>query len=526
MGAKETLPRGDMFLNGQIAYETVTPSNTKLFRQYKLRFKIVGPNGDARYVLAHYRDGSNTLYPGYITTTDGDTDNTVQHYWDDPILTSNNTTYATCSPFAWICYPDTRCTQVEIEYQYDDAQSQRITVYRTIPLEPHPLLECAYAFFGFGTPLYEAGNAATGFNSEESRTMLSNNKIFLSRFENPFLFPAEGIITFNDNVIGAALTSVALSEGQFGEFPLYVFTEGGIKVLATNDEGTFSGKITPPNMARHVALPGTIIGLDQSIVFTTDKGVMLLTGSNVQCISTLMNGRHWALDDGLPNSDKLSTMLSRPVAEGGWVGYGYISAALSDNKTFMEYIKQAKVAYDYNGRRLMFCKDGAGYFYVYMLDTSTWHKMISEETTRTILNSFPECLMASGGSNGGLVYDYSTVLDKQSILSDDSNVRYSLIVTRPLDLGEPDVRKAIRDLRVRGRYNHIHADTTANPPKPADVKYILLGSMNGTNWSILRTLRGGSFKWFRIVLLCSLSPTERVTWIDVDYEARFANRLR
>ena len=462
--------------------------------------------------MSHYRDASTSLLPGYIITIDGDTDNTIQYHGnEDPpsiVTTGHTVQYADCEPYAWICYPDTRCTQVEIRI-IKTTGSGDVIVNGIVPLEPHPLLECAYAFFGFGTTWFTGMTATGDWPTTENRAMLSNNKIFLSAFENPFLFPAGNIITFNDNVIGAAVTSVPLSEGQLGDFDVYVFTADGIRVLGTNSEGTFSTKTVPPNIARHVALPGTILGIEQIIVFTTERGVMLISGSTVQCISNLMNGRHWMIDDGLPNNDKLTTYIN------GWTGYSSVSAALSDNSTFMEFMKQAKVAYDYNGRRLLFCKDGVGYYYTYMLDTATWHKMISQETSRTILNSFPECLMASEANSVGVVYDYSTVLDRHSILSDTGNVRYSLIATRPLDLGEPDIRKAIKDLRVRGRYN----DKT-------DVKYVLLGSMDGTNWNILRTLRGGSFKWFRIVLLCGLSPTERITWIDVDFETRFANRLR
>lgn len=513
LGAKEEIGRGDVFLNGQCRSTGEVSHNPP--DDFEFRFKIVdSASGSQRYVLAHYKDGSTPLKDAYLAIyNEGSAnENSILFHGDETPSTTPDRYYR-FEPYSWLCFPDTRCTEVQVKARRWDSGQQAYSVrYGVFVLEPHPLLECAYAFFGYGESLYDQCTETTfDWQENENRELPLTNKIFLSEFENPFLFPAGGIITFNDDVVGAAMTSVALSEGQFGEFPLYVFTKGGIKVLATNSEGAFSAKITPPNMARHVALPGTIIGLEQSIVFTTEKGVMMLTGSSVQCISDLMNGRHWALDDGLPNvaADKLSTLIS------SWTGYSSISAALSDDKTFMEFMKQAKVAYDYNGKRLLFCKDSTGYFYVYMLETGTWHKMQSEETTRAILNSFPECLMASQGADGGVVYNYSTVLDKQSVLSDTGNVRYSLIVTRPLDLGEPDVRKAIKDLRVRGRYND-----------KADVKYILLGSMDGTSWRILSTLRGGSFKWFRIVLLCSLSPTERVTWIDVDYEPRFTNRLR
>jgi len=58
------------------------------------------------------------------------------------------------------------------------------------------------------------------------------------------------------------------------------------------------------------------------------------------------------------------------------------------------------------------------------------------------------------------------------------------------------------------------------------VRYILLGSMDNEHWGVLPSLRGGSYKWFKLVLLTNLSPTERISWIDVDYDTRMTNRFR
>lgn len=39
-------------------------------------------------------------------------------------------------------------------------------------------------------------------------------------------------------------------------------------------------------------------------------------------------------------------------------------------------------------------------------------------------------------------------------------------------------------------------------------------------------VRGKSWKLFRVIVLSSLTPTERLSWIDIDYETRFTNKLR
>jgi hypothetical protein len=108
------------------------------------------------------------------------------------------------------------------------------------------------------------------------------------------------------------------------------------------------------------------------------------------------------------------------------------------------------------------------------------------------------------------VLDLSTVLDA----AESKTPTKGVIATRPLDLGEPDVFKTITDIRVRGQY-----------PKGA-VKFILLGSNDGVAFYTINTLRGKAWKLFRIIILADLQPTDRISWIDVQYETKFTNKLR
>lgn len=509
-GATEKMTTGEMFLNGLVVSRVSGSLSTK--RRYIFKFNISSETGSENIVVSRGHEsalGNYSLEGGYVLGLSYSTDTIVQHFAED----TDENGFAT-TPYAWIAYPDTRCKSVTLYYY------QGNNLYRsgTIQMQPHPSLECAYAFFGLGETLSDQCTTVyqnhPSYNSntfsDENRVIDSPNKLFLSEIDNPFVYTPGNIITFTDKLIGAALTSVPLSEGQLGQFTLYVFTEGGIRTLETNTEGTFSFKNTPVNLARHVALPGTILGIEQIVVFVTKKGVMLLSGGSVECISDNMNGRHWTLDTGLPNDAKLSTMLASPH----WAGYAVVPDQ-SDTTTFMGFVSTAKVAYDYQGARFIFLKAGKPYHYVYMLKTRSWHKMTAPLTAFTVLNSFPDCLIANtSNSTQNMVYNYSTVLDDASVLSDTTSPRYGIVMTRPLALDESDVRKAIKSVRVRGRFNR------------ADVKYLLLGSFDEINWYILPSLRGGSYKFFRVVLLTKLSPTERISWIDIDFDARFKNRLR
>ena len=141
-----------------------------------------------------------------------------------------------------------------------------------------------------------------------------------------------------------------------------------------------------------------------------------------------------------------------------------------------------------------------------------------------VLNAYPDCLISVDPHAApalGKVVDFSTVLDDGAMFAQQPSSGSSvpqpvrgIIVTRPFDLDAPDVRKAIKSLRVRGDFNR------------QDVQYLLLGSFDGLSWKHLTSLRGGSYKMFRLILLTNLMPKERVTWIDIDYDIRFSNRLR
>ena len=109
-----------------------------------------------------------------------------------------------------------------------------------------------------------------------------------------------------------------------------------------------------------------------------------------------------------------------------------------------------------------------------------------------------------------VIYNLSTVLDA----SRKQETAKGILITRPFDLGMPDVFKSITKIKIRGDYDK------------DNVKFILQGSDNGRDFYTLTSLRGKSWKMFRIFILADLEPTERISWIDIDFEPRYQNKLR
>lgn len=473
-GVKRELPRGYRYLNGASTNEDSIATKPDI---YKFRYNIRGDAGELFHIWAENINGEKEI------STD----------WKQG---QDNYGYIN-EPYTWLTYPDRRCFSVDIIVGTYDPESEQYTYKckNDVPMSAAINGDFSYLFLEIGTSLkeYVADSDDEIPSEDENITESLPVKIAQSAPDNPFLFTANGIHTLYSKVLNVATITKALSSGQFGQFPLYVFTEDGIWVMETGNYGTF---VTNKPLSRDVALSADcIISIDQAIVFTTDKGVMLLTGSDIQNISPNMLGKHYTPDV------QLQGVLDRSPFSG---------IVESDTTPFMDYMRTAKCAYDYTGQRLLFFNANKDYQYVYKLNTNTWHKTATTDSGSSIriLNSYPDCFVATKGETVK-VLNFSATLE-----TDGAAPMKGIIITRPFDLGYSDVRKVIKSIRIRGYFNR------------NDVKYILQGSMDGIHWGILPSLHSGSFKLFRLVLMADLSKDERVSWIDVDFETRFNGRLR
>lgn len=392
---------------------------------------------------------------------------------------------------AWLAYPDSRCYRMDV---YAISPGGGVS-YASYQMKPMSGIDVAYAFLGFGTEITPA--TASVREVSENAFFVLPNQLFVSKTNNPFVFPADETVTFTaGKIMNLAAVTIPLSEGQAGQFDLYVFTDEGIYALSPDSEGSLR---TSHCVSRDILISkDAVAGIEQGVFFAAARGLLLLRGSTVTKVSDAIEGPTVTMDSDLMAS----------ISEKHFGGM-----ALEPQQPFHEFLFGCRIAYDYASTRIILMNEAHRTMYVYKFDTQTWHRMDMGlgYPVRT-LNSFPEAFIvtrAQGEDGTQAVYNFSVVLE-----SAHAEVAPGLIITRPFDLGEPDVRKAVRDLRVRGNF-HRH-----------DVAYILFGSFDGIHWVRLRSLHGGSFKQFRMMILTGLSPTERISWVDVDYDTRFTNKLR
>lgn len=402
--------------------------------------------------------------------------------------------------FGWLVYPDPNCIKAEITMM-KIGTGVIFRTYKVLEMKPHPSLWCAYAYIGIDKRLIDYTSSPMFPVRIPDPVTYNDNKIYQSEAANPFTFPAAGIYTVSQgSIIGMATTTTALSTGQFGQFPLYVFSTDGIWALETASDGSFS-KSNP--LSRDVVTNADMITpIDQAIVFLTQRGVMILSGSNITCISDNMRGEAFAIPESLHTI--LQTIPE--IAQDG--------INLDESYDFFGFMKSAFATYDYDGNRMIFLCPGKTFAFVYMFATQTWHTMtLPNGDTDTyesysVLNSYPDCYITA---TRGDIHD---VLNLSTRYDEDATPLAGIVVTRVFDLGESDILKLIKDIRLRGRY-------TGNK-----LRYILMGSNDGVNFTQLTSLGKASRKYYRMLIVSELGINETLSWIDVEYESRFKNKLR
>lgn len=376
--------------------------------------------------------------------------------------------------------------------------------FRKIPLKVHETLNGAYAFYDWGNLLggeYACDAAEWERVSdlcEQGAEYAIENKVYQSEVGNPFSFPLNGIVTIgSSHVYGLASAVEALSEGQFGAFPLYAFTDEGIWSLSVGDDGSYSAR---QPVSRDVCTnTDSITSIDSSVMFATERGMMEIAGSNCQLFTSALDGRNI-----LPlDSDTFSEI---------WKVYG--CANLIGN--FSNFMESCRVAYDYKGQRIMLYNPTYSYAYVFSLRSKLWG--MCEASWRRSLNGYPDCLVEALGENGT-----PYVLNLSTQDSDTKSVR-TLLVTRPLKLDEGDVLKTVTDILLRGYF------------RKGKCSFALFGSRDLFNWGCigsvsgkerLRRQQGTPYKYFRLAVIADMSSDEGISGATVEFtDGRLDNKIR
>lgn len=446
--------------------------------------------------------------PARLITCSPFTNTNTENYYMHVFISDNGKEYVMTSAVSvlggfghstinYLYYPNPHAHKIVIESRTDN-------LYAEFPLKMHAFLNGA---------VYHEGMDNTGVSTvappedTTDNTYRIPNKIYSSEVNNPFFFPVTGINTVGTGTILAmSAATKALSQGQFGQFPLYVFSDDGVWALEVSPTGTFSSSHP---VTRDVCINAdSITQIDTAVLFATERGIMLVQGSDTVCISDALFSEHPFNVLDLPHASVLHTML------------GHNTDTCLPTKPFIGFLSGCQMLYDYVHQHIIVfnpsktVSEGVTtydytYAYVYSRKSKEWGMMYTNVRTR--VNSYPEAM--------AMTHDGHFVSFARAAADNDYK---GLFITRPIKLGNPDVLKSIHTVIQRGMCQR------------GDVNTVLWGSRDLYNWYLIgsstdnaiRNLRGTPYKYFRIGGVATLTDGKSLFGVSVEAEPRHTSVMQ
>lgn len=340
---------------------------------------------------------------------------------------------------------------------------------------------------------------------EKEYTTSSNHSLIkVSEAENPLIFPAKNSVQVGSSAIFAlAANTRPINEGQFGEAPLYAFTDEGVWVLMLGEEGTYAAR-QPAN--RNVCSnPKGILQIDDAVLYPTERGIMMQHGRESVCITDALDDYPFDFLSIYSHSTKDKTYPNKLLATG--------KIPESDVKyiRFRKYLEKVDMIYDYYDSRIIVFNPYYTYAYVYSLKSKMWGTMHNVFNKR--VNIYPESYATD---KAGKILDVYVKEPSESVPF--------FLCSRPLTLGQ-EFYKTMFDCITRGYFSSIQAGKCG---------MVLFGSNDLVNWYyisssvdiFLRSLVGSPYKYFRIALIGKLAPNESISGLSTAFQERLQNKLR
>lgn len=551
------------------------PYNARLHAyEYKEKYFDGYSSPTSKYYNMTERENRWTVYV-HIKT---DEKNVIVRRVDNPKTDSSETTYKHLYYFS---YPDSRAYKMEV---FDGTKKL------TLKLTPNPykneavFVEIKETEVVFGGSIYYVpaiSNLSWGTGEEPDVDNLESVKNILkvSAVDNPLYFPTAQTYKFEGDIVGLASNAEAISTGQFGQYPLFVFTDTGIWAMGVDTSG--QGAYTTQSPFSREVCNGAICPVSGGVVFSTDKGVMVISGGQVADLSAALDGlvptngvkyslivdnEDWVIKhreggnytreyDGanLYISDKNYTgitpdglqngleVIVRDTAAGQnftatvriskkYVFYSneltgeiFKRASIENHEKFVpvpirEYINGAKLAYNYLHNEVILSNVNYEYSYVYSLDNQSWGMIDTKFDITT--NSYPELVVYNNQERKRYTFDDTT-----------TGVVPVVAITRPFTLGSLDYKR-LRQAALRCTFD-------------GQLNFYLLGSNDGANFVcitgkevdadslnngtyrdlITAMSRSKQYKYFAIAIAGQMSG--RISMAELLVDAGFAvNKLR
>lgn len=255
-------------------------------------------------------------------------------------------------------------------------------------------------------------------------TIKRDSVIKVSELHNPMVFENEKTYTVGNGIVVAmAVATRAMSTGQFGEYPLYVFTSKGIYAMLSGVGDVLYSNVAPVN--HHVVENAkSVCAIDDAVVFGTRQGMFVLSGGDAVCISGPLD-EHGLFMSGL--EDMVNNICGENI----------------NGLMLRERIANGGVAYHYANREILLY-DKSGDCKIYSIENKKWYSFY-QDVEYTVAD-YPDVYV---------VYDrYVYKID--DIPGDKSRI---LLVTNPMQLIDTTHYKRVSRIHV---ISHICSEAEDN----------------------------------------------------------------
>ena len=479
-------------LTPDYVFENIT-TQEQLGDDYFSRNRLV-PNFlhsyNSRLNLANVSRG---LFEGYDFFMPFDWSNNAQHIYNFYVKIKLD------AQSVWVAHTMVQTSQKQgIFFFYPDSRAEHVTIYRVdsgsdvcvcdAKLKESESLNGAYYFKELPTQSTDEETVQVGSDGfhigqdtyNNNAVEVLTNYIIQSEVNNPFVFRPEGYFKVGTGkIIGCSTITQALSEGQFGQFPLLVFSESGIWALTVGSTGYYTS-IHP--ISREVCSEASsITQTDGAVYFVSEKGLMVIVGNAVKCVSEQFDGK--VFDNAAP--------------------FGFVL-----DGDFETYLKGCRIAYDYRDSQLVIINSSATFQWVYNMKSSTFSKAhLIEGAVGNILNDYPDSLLQA---SDGKVYSLLKKPDQNADLEDYDCV----LLTRPMKLENGLALKTIMDMKNIGTMEGTLVVT-------------IYGSNDCQHWMEVPSLTGIPWKYHRFKIVFSdMKATDRFSGTLLVTQERRTNKLR
>lgn len=366
-----------------------------------------------------------------------------------------------------------------------------------LPLTEHKGLNGAYWFSGFSQEIYYQETYVQSPTVSADKGIIEPNKIYTSEVGNPFYFPLGGINTIGvGEIVGISSTTRALSQGQFGQFPLLVFATDGIWAMEVSDTGLYSAK--QPISRDVCSNPQSITQTDGAVVFVSDKGLMVVDGSHVDLLSAELDGPSFE-----PQTvDRLHDVLAKES----------LLEEVGNQVPVKDFLAGCRIAYDYPNARLVLFREGSLYAYVYSLNSRTWATISADFVTE--VTDYPNSYLQR--ATGEVV----NLSQKQDYDGTEKEVR-TFLLSRPMKLGD-DALKTVNAVVNRGHLRRQEGAVMVFASHDG-MNYVPIGSARG--YRVTR-LQGSPYRYFRVAIVRDMHIGESLAQTSVYFTRKWRNKPR